>query len=109
MPAVRSMKCISRPPSKFPRTLASLGRMISVISECVLATVRAGGVVSVEFVGLMVGLLHSLLRRSDSPATGYNRAGGRQPEEAPEFQFRQSPPNTQISPARDRRAFEKNG
>src|SRR3954453_2186033 len=37
---VRSMKCISRPPSRLPRVLASLGRIISVISDSESATRR---------------------------------------------------------------------
>src|SRR5579871_105331 len=32
------MKCISLPPNKLPRVLVSLGRMISVISDCESAT-----------------------------------------------------------------------
>src|SRR5579863_5661652 len=40
MAPVRSMKCISRPPSRLPRVFASLGRMISVISDSESATRR---------------------------------------------------------------------
>src|SRR5436309_827253 len=38
-PAI-SMRCMSRPPSKFPSGLASLGRTTSAISDCDSFTVR---------------------------------------------------------------------
>src|ERR1039458_2189403 len=105
MAAVKSMKCISRPPSRLPRTLVSLGRISSVISDCVLATVRAAGLVSMEFIG---DLLHALTCRSDSPPPGRMKLAAAGVKERL-FQFRQSPPNTQIHAAPDGRIFEQNG
>src|ERR1035441_10619561 len=102
MAPVRSMKCIRRPPSRLPRVLVSLGRMISVISDWVLATVRAIGLVWME---LILRLLHSLCRRQSALAARYNGAGGgragqrdwvRRFWQGLLFQFRQSQPNVQI-------------
>ena len=56
MAPVRSIKCINLPPSKLPRILVSLGKMISVISDCVSATVRVLST-GVEVANLDAGLL----------------------------------------------------
>src|SRR5580698_7974263 len=66
MAPVRSIKCISRPPSRLPSVLVSLGKIISVISDCELATVRARVVVSVLLIraGSVLNSLHAPLFRS---------------------------------------------
>src|SRR5579863_1965568 len=63
------MKCIRRPPSRFPSMLVSLGRMISVISDCVLVTVRTRQFLSGSFIA-------SLRTSTDGIARGYNREWG---------------------------------
>src|ERR1035438_1839959 len=107
MAPVRSMKCIRRPPSRLPRMLVSLGRMISVISDWVLATVRAIGLAGLKFwVALMVRLLHSPFKRLAAASGRVKPAGQGWLPTTMElataggawllFQFRQSRPNTQI-------------
>src|ERR1019366_7386411 len=93
MAPVRSIKCISRPPSRFPSVLVSLGRIISVISDCESATIRTIGLVSVELILLLAPfpcLSQSVFqnppaisfcsdcfqRRHGSPPSSYNGTGG---------------------------------
>ncbi len=69
------MKCINRPPSRFPSVLVSLGRIISVISDCVLATVRAIGLVPAKPVASFIRHRSVHLRPAFRPArthSGYN-------------------------------------
>src|ERR1700692_230693 len=70
MAPVRSMKCMRRPPRRLPRVLASLGRMTSVISDCVLATVRSNGLALVALIDSLAPSFGSRgFRASSLPAT----------------------------------------
>src|ERR1017187_7000846 len=111
MAPVRSMKCIRRPPSRLPRMLVSLGRMSSVISDWVLATVRALGLAGLElWVELMVRSLRSPFTRDGrgiGPIARYNETGGGRSDETLLFQFRQSRPITQIPHGRRRATWTR--
>src|SRR6201999_3729935 len=54
MAPTRSMKCMSRPPSRLPSVLASLGKTSSVISDREPATLRGGSKESVDSICLSV-------------------------------------------------------
>jgi len=84
----------------------SLGRISSVISDCVLATVRAARLVSMEFIG---DLLHSLTCRSDSAPPGRMKLVGSRRERALGSSFGNRRQIRKSSPGRGIARFEQNG
>src|SRR4051794_35817765 len=109
MAPVRSIKCIRRPPRRLPRVFASLGRIISVISDSESVTRRGGmldsGELMLLFAPILRGSDYNSSRTSDTglfnvdygrAASGYNGRGGGQSKSCVEAgntpnQFRQSP------------------
>src|SRR5580698_2052617 len=95
MAPVRSMKCMRRPPRRLPSVLVSLGRTISVISDCVLATARTCGLASAVLIFLTCSIFQLGLQR-EFPSS-YNDSTSELLRRSTRFQFRQSTPITQIA------------
>src|ERR1700722_9434540 len=84
------MKCMRRPPRRLPRVLVSFGRMISVISDWVLATVRKSGWAAFE------AIVQIPFETGKAPAENLRRRYNGKRRTGSQFQFRESRRNVQM-------------